>query len=61
MDYSITQHHVCCRDWFRINPLEMILLGCQGIYCKDEARREVRQTIQSGEKIDLVLEITYIR
>ncbi|XP_065897600.1 uncharacterized protein [Dysidea avara] len=27
-------------DWFRINPLEMVLLGCQSLYSEQEVRRD---------------------
>ena len=50
----ILQWDVCCvdmmlvlfcdplyRDWFRINPLDMILLGCQTLSSNIPARRDV--------------------
>ena len=29
------------RDWFRINPLEMVLLGCQSLSSNAPAKRDV--------------------
>jgi len=37
MNYSLCTD----RDWFRINPLEMVLLGCQSLSSNAPAKRDV--------------------
>ena len=35
----------CYRDWFRINPLEIVLLGCQTLTTRTSAQRDVSQVV----------------
>ena len=39
--YLLTDSTEFCSDWFRINPLEMVLLGCQTLANNDTAHRDV--------------------
>ena len=39
------------RDWFRINPLEILLLGTNALISNDVAKRDVRQ-LCIGEEED---------
>ena len=41
--YFISSCVMCflCRDWFRINPLEMVLLGAHSIASNTPAKRDV--------------------